>query len=118
VLPRIEDSTTLLWLLKHLVSIESGISLEDTFEHLVAAAATTDLPLEELAQSSGFPLGDAFGLLEAAQWLLYSIVAVAEVGGLKQSMEVSQRLMEGLEMRLVRSEKRSNGGVEKDGNIK
>ncbi|MHA2003910.1 MAG: DEAD/DEAH box helicase [Candidatus Thorarchaeota archaeon] len=81
VLPRIEDSTTLLWLLKHLVSIESGISLEDTFEHLVAAAATTDLPLEELAQSSGFPLGDAFGLLEAAQWLLYSIVAVAEVGG-------------------------------------
>jgi replicative superfamily II helicase len=112
VLPRIEESTTLLWLLKHLVSIESGTSLEDTFEHLVAAAATTDIPLDELARSSGFHLGDAIGLLEAAQWLLYSIVAVAEVGGLKESMVVSQRLMEGLERRLANSKKQSIGGIE------
>jgi hypothetical protein len=112
VLPKIEESTTLLWLLKHLVSIESGSPLEDSFEHLVAAAATTDIPLEELARSSGFHLGDAIGLLEAAQWLLYAIMAVAEVGGLKKPMAVSQRLMEGLERRLARSKKQSTGGIE------
>ncbi|MFX0054585.1 MAG: DEAD/DEAH box helicase [Promethearchaeota archaeon] len=111
VLPRVEESTALLWLLKHLVSIESGTSLEESFEHLVAAAATTDIPLEELARSSGFHLGDAYGLLEAAHWLLYAIAAVAEVGGLKQPMAVSQRLMEGLETRLAGSRKQDFGGV-------
>ncbi|MFW9888369.1 MAG: hypothetical protein ACFFER_09315, partial [Candidatus Thorarchaeota archaeon] len=112
LLPRIEESTTLLWLLKHLVSIESGTSLEDSFEHLIAAAATTDIPLEELARSSGFHLGDAYGLLEAAHWLLYAVIAVAEEGGLKQPIAVSQRLMEGLETRLAKSKKQSLGGVE------
>ena len=111
VLPRIEESTTLLWLLKHLVSIESGTSLDDSFEHLIAAAATTDIPFEELARSSGFHLGDAYGLLEAAHWLLYAIVAVAEVGGLKQPMAVSQTLMDGLEKRLASGAKRKSGGV-------
>jgi superfamily II DNA/RNA helicase len=111
VLPRIQESTSLLWLLKHLVSIESGTSLEDSFEHLVAAAATTDIPLEELARDSGFHLGDAYGFLEAAHWLLYAIVAVAEVGGLKQPMAVSQRLMEGLETRLATGAKQKSGGA-------
>jgi superfamily II DNA/RNA helicase len=112
VLPMIEESTSLLWLLKHLVSIESGVSLEDSFEHLVAAAATTSIPLEELAHSSGFHLGDANGLLEAARWLLYAIVAVSEVGGLKQPMAVSQRLMDGLETRFASGMTHYNGGVE------
>jgi replicative superfamily II helicase len=111
VLPRIEESTTLLWLLKHLVSIESGASLEESFEHLVAAAATTDIPLEELARSSGFHLGDAYGLLEAAHWLLYAIAAVAEIGSLKQPMAVSQRLMEGLEARFTGGKMQKFGGV-------
>jgi hypothetical protein len=112
ILPRVEESTTLLWLLKHLVSIESGTSLDDSFEHLVAAASTTDIPLEELARSSGFHLGDAYGLLEASQWLLHSIIAVAEVGGLRPPMEVSQRLMRGLETRLARNKKQKIGGME------
>ncbi|MHA2310230.1 MAG: DEAD/DEAH box helicase [Candidatus Thorarchaeota archaeon] len=118
VLPMIEESTALLWLLKHLVSIEAGMSLEDSFEHLVAAAATTDIPLEELARSTGFHLGDAYGLLESAQWLLYSIEAVAEVGGLKKPMEVSQKLMEGLERRLARSMNRTMTELYRDVNIK
>ena len=112
VLPMTESSEALLWLLKHLVSMESGTALDDSYEHMVAAAATTSMPLEELAKSSDFHVGDALGLLEASHWLLYSIVAVAEVGGLERPMNIAQKLMEGLEGRLVRGGYRNEEGVD------
>jgi hypothetical protein len=109
LLPLTGDSVGLLWLLKHLVSLETNTALGENFEHLIAAAATTDVPLKELARSTGHNVGDVVGLIETSRWLLYSIAAVSEVGGLQSVLTIARNLLDRLEKRLVVSHDRSDG---------
>jgi superfamily II DNA/RNA helicase len=107
LLPMVENSTSLLWLLKHLVSLETGGTLDDSFEHLVAAVASTDIDLGELANNYGFHEGDVNGLLETSRWLLFAIGVISDVGGLTIALELSQGLLSTLELKLsIRERKR------------
>ncbi|MHA1935937.1 MAG: DEAD/DEAH box helicase [Candidatus Thorarchaeota archaeon] len=107
LLPMVEDSTYLLWLLKHLVSLETGVTLDDSFEHLVAALVSTDIDLGELANNYGFHEGDVIGLLETSRWLLFAIGVISDVGGLTIALELSQGLLSTLELKLsIRERKR------------
>ncbi|MFW9796785.1 MAG: DEAD/DEAH box helicase [Candidatus Thorarchaeota archaeon] len=103
LLPTIEDNTQLLWLLRHLVSIESGSNLDDSFDHMMAALASTEISVRQLAIKLGISMGDMFGLLESSRWLLHSIAIIAELGGLSKVLGISRGLLEALESRFSES---------------
>jgi superfamily II DNA/RNA helicase len=109
LLPMAEDSTNLLWLLKHLVSLETGGALDDSFEHLIAAVVSTDIDLSEIANNYGFHEGDVIGLLETSRWLLFAIGVISEVGGLAIALELAQGLLSTLELKLSIRERKSMG---------
>lgn len=99
LLPTIEDNRQLLWLLRHLVSLESGSGLDDSFDNMLAALASTDIPMKQVADQNGISIGDMFGLLESSRWLLQSIAVIAELGGLSKILGMSRGLLEVLEGR-------------------
>ncbi|MHA2352681.1 MAG: DEAD/DEAH box helicase [Candidatus Thorarchaeota archaeon] len=99
ILPTIEDTTQLLWLLRHLVSLESGSNLDDSFEHMMAALASTDISVRQLADKLGISMGDMHGLLESSRWILHSVSIIAELGGLSKILGMSRSLLEALESR-------------------
>ena len=103
LLPTIEDTTKLLWVLRHLVSLESGGNLDDSFEHMMAALASTDISVPQLADSLGISMGDMYGLLESSRWLLHSIAIISELGGLSEVLAMSRNLLEALESRFEES---------------
>lgn len=104
LLPITEDAVSLLSLLRHLVSLELVSDLDQSFENLIGTAATGSMSVRELAEFTGIPYGDAYGLLERARWLLYSIMVLAEHGGLSRLMELSSGLLRGIDERLGRNE--------------
>ena len=99
LLPTTEDNTHLLWLLRHLVSLESGNNLDDSFDYMMAALASTDISLRQLADQIGISMGDMYGLLESSRWLLHSISIISEIGGLSKVLGMSRGLLEALESR-------------------
>ncbi|NHJ15146.1 MAG: DEAD/DEAH box helicase [Candidatus Thorarchaeota archaeon] len=99
ILPSTQDSSGLLWLLRHLVSLETGSVLDDKFDHMIAAIATTDIPLNRLAREADLHDGDLYGLLETTRWLLYSLVAISELGGLENSMSLAANLLGSIDAR-------------------
>jgi len=99
LLPTIEDNTQLLWVLRHLVSLESGSNLDDSFDHMMAALASTDLSFRQLADMIGISMGDMHGLLESSRWLLHSVSIVSEIGGLSKVLGMSRGLLEALDSR-------------------
>ncbi|MFW9794837.1 MAG: hypothetical protein ACFFEE_11070, partial [Candidatus Thorarchaeota archaeon] len=99
LLPTTEDNRQLLWLLRHLVSMESGSSLEDSFDNMIASIASTDIPLKQIAVQNEISIGDMFGLLESSRWLLHSIAVVSDLGGLSNVSGMSRSLLETLEGR-------------------
>lgn len=99
-MPMTEDSVDLMDLLRHLASIESDLRLDETFEQFIGAVATTSAPIWEVAESSGIPLGDAFGLLDRTRWLLYAVNVLAEYGGLDRLRELSDSLLRAIDSRL------------------
>jgi hypothetical protein len=103
LLPSTQDSSGLLWLLRHLVSLESSTSLDEKFDHLIAALATTDIPIKHLAREAGLHEGDVFSLIETSRWLLYSVVAISEIGGLEISMNLAANLLGSIDTRLKKS---------------
>jgi replicative superfamily II helicase len=103
ILPTTEDNTQLLWLLRHLVSLESGSTLDDSFEHMMAALASTDISVRQLADKIGISMGDMHGLLESSRWILHSVSIIAELGGLSKILGMSRSLLEALESRFSES---------------
>ena len=99
LLPMTEDNTQLLWLLRHLVSLESGSSLDDSFDHMMAALAATDISVRQIANQIGISMGDVYGLLETSRWLLHSISIISEIGGLSKVLGMSRSLLEALDSR-------------------
>jgi hypothetical protein len=87
-------------LLRHLVSIESNLSLDESFVQFVGTMATTSTPIRDVAEDCGIPLGDAFGLLDRSRWLLYAINVLAEHGGLQSLQETSGSLLRAIDIRL------------------
>ncbi|MFX1605744.1 MAG: DEAD/DEAH box helicase [Promethearchaeota archaeon] len=99
MIPTIEDNTQLLWLLRHLVILEGGSNLDDSFDHMIAALASTDISIRQLADQIGISMGDMYGLLESSRWLLHSVSIIAELGGLSKIVGMSRSLLEALENR-------------------
>jgi superfamily II DNA/RNA helicase len=99
ILPIIEENTQLLWLLRHLVSLETGSNLDDSFDHMMAALASTDISVRQLADKIGISMGDMYGLLESSRWLLHSVSIISELGGLSKILGMSRSLLEALESR-------------------
>jgi len=102
LLPTADNGSSLLWLLRHLVSLETGTALAERFEQLIAALATTDASISELSRTAELHEGDVYGLIETGRWLLHSIGTVAALGGLSEVCEVTSRLSESLESRMKR----------------
>ncbi|MFX1369689.1 MAG: DEAD/DEAH box helicase [Promethearchaeota archaeon] len=103
LLPTTQDSSGLLWLLRHLVSIEASTSLDEKFDHMIAALATTDIPMKHLAIEAGIHEGDVYSLIETSRWLLYSIIAISEIGGLELPMNLAASLLGNIDTRLKKS---------------
>lgn len=101
LLPSAQDSIGLLWLLRHLVSLETGSVLDDRFDHMIAAIATTDIPINRLARESGLNDGDLYSILETARWLLYSLIAISDLGGMQNSMKLAADLLGSIDARLI-----------------
>ncbi|MGY5871486.1 MAG: DEAD/DEAH box helicase [Candidatus Thorarchaeota archaeon] len=100
LLPMTNSSSGLLWLLRHVVSIETGMSLEESFDNLLGSLVTTDIPIRDLASQFGHSVGDVYGLLDTARWLLYAISVLSDLGGLARTLELSQGLADALDNRL------------------
>jgi superfamily II DNA/RNA helicase len=103
ILPTTEDNTQLLWLLRHLLSLESGNSLDESYDHMMAALASTDISVRQLADKIGISMGDMHGLLESSRWILHSVSIIAELGGLSKIIGMSRSLLEALESRFSES---------------
>jgi hypothetical protein len=101
LIPTTEDSRKLLWLLRHLVSLESGVGLDDSFDNMLAALVSTDIPMKQIADQNDISLGDMYGLIETSRWLLHSIAVVAELGGLSKVLGMSRSLLEAVEGRFT-----------------
>ena len=102
MLPMTKNSTELLWLLRHIVSIETGMSIDESFDNMLGSLVTTDIPLGDLAIQFGMSLGDVYGLLDTARWLLRSISVLSDLGGLARAVELSEGLANALDNRLNR----------------
>ncbi|MGQ4872144.1 MAG: DEAD/DEAH box helicase [Candidatus Thorarchaeota archaeon] len=99
-LPTISDNPGLLWLLRHLISMESGTELSDSFDSFIAGLVSTELPFETLASAAELNVGDALALVETAEWMLAAMAAVAEVGGLPRVVELAGGLLRAIELRI------------------
>jgi len=100
LLPTTKNTTELLWLLRHVVSIETGMSLDDSFDNLTSFIVTTQIPIRDLAEQFGMNVGDVFGLIGTSRWLLHAISVLSDLGGLARTLEISQGLADALDNRL------------------
>jgi len=100
ILPMTNSSTELLWLLRHVVSIETGMSLDESFDNLLGSIVTTEIPIQDLSSQFGLSIGDVYGILDTSRWLLYAITVLSDLGGLARTVELSQGLADALENRL------------------
>ena len=99
LLPMTNNSTELLWLLRHVVAIESGITIDESFDNLIGSLITTNISVGDLANQFGLSIGDIYGLVDTSRWLLRSISVLSELGGLVRPFEISQRLADVLDKR-------------------
>ncbi|MCF2136497.1 MAG: DEAD/DEAH box helicase [Candidatus Thorarchaeota archaeon] len=97
LLPSVHDSADLLWLLRHLISLEMGSEVNESFDELLAGLVSTDQPLSVLAANAGLSEGDAYGLVDTARWLTTAISVVADHGGLVETATLAQSLLLALE---------------------
>lgn len=99
LLPTTNNSTELLWLLRHVVAIESGTTIDESFDNLIGSLVTTDISVGDLASQFGLSIGDVYGLLDTSRWLLRSISVLSDLGGLARAFELSQGLADVLDKR-------------------
>jgi len=108
LIPTIESNTGLLSVLRHLMTLETGQEQDESFENLIAAMASTKTSVGEMAHMTGLALGDVHALLDKARWLLYSMTAVADKGGMSRVAEMSDRLLSIIDSRLHQMEENSD----------
>ena len=99
LLPQVDNTPALFWLLRHVLSLETGTSLNESFDNLFNGIITTDDAIRDLSQLFGFSIGDVYGLLDTSRWLLHAISAIAELGSLTRPCEIARGLIDGLEKR-------------------
>jgi len=99
LLPMTNSTTEILWLLRHVVAIESGTAVDESFDNLISFLITTNISVGELADQFGLSIGDVYGLVDTSRWLLRSISVLSELGGLARPFELSQRLADVLDKR-------------------
>ena len=99
LLPQIDNSSNLFWLIRHVLFLETGISLDEQFDNLFNRVITSDAAIRDLSQLFGFSIGDIYGLLDTSRWLLNAISIIAELGSLVRPLELARDLVEGLERR-------------------
>ena len=100
LLPMTKNTTELLWLLRHVVSLETGMSLDDSFDNLTSFLVTTQIPIRDLAEQFSMNIGDVYGLIDTSRWLLHAISVLSDLGGLARTLELSQGLADALDNRL------------------
>ncbi len=93
LLPSVQDSTDLLWLVRHLISMELGSEVDDSFDDLVAGLASTSLDISSLAERAGMSEGDALSLIDSARWLVSAIAVIGEHVGLVNIATLAQSLL-------------------------
>jgi superfamily II DNA/RNA helicase len=101
-MPFTNDAVGLMSLLRHLVSMEGELTLDESYDQFVGMVATTSTSIQETAEACGIALGDAHGLLDRSRWLLYAINVLSEHGGLEDLKEVSGNLLRAIDSRLDR----------------
>ncbi len=116
LLPLVDNGQDVVSLLRHLVSLEMGARLPDSFESFIAGLASTGIPLSKLAADAEIDEGDALGLVDASRWLLSAMAAVADHGGLDTAREIIQSLLVALDGRSEAFGKTVDGECETDGN--
>lgn len=99
LLPMTESNTSVLWLLRHIISIETGAALDESFDNLLSRIVTSDAEIRDLAQMFGFNIGDVYGLIDTSRWLLHSILVIAELGSLTRPLQLTRGLAMALEKR-------------------
>jgi hypothetical protein len=104
ILPLVQDTPQLLSLLRHLVSVEGGQSLDESFDHLIGIVASTRLSLDEIAEQVELPIGDLMSLLDRSRWLLYAIAAVGREGNMSYIAEQAHKLGEEIDVRILGDE--------------
>ncbi|UCE10428.1 MAG: DEAD/DEAH box helicase [Candidatus Thorarchaeota archaeon] len=107
--PFTEDNSGLLWLTRHLMSIELRRNLDSSFENLIGSLVTTESSIGSIARSLEMPLGDVYSLLDNALWILFSIYVVAEHSGLEDLVERTHSLLSRIQMRLNNEEEEVAG---------
>jgi len=90
------------------MTLETGQEREESFEDLVAAMASTKMSIEEMAHMTGLAVGDVYALLDKSRWLLYSMTAVADKGGMSRVAEMADGLLSIIDSRLHQIEEDSN----------
>ncbi|MHA2134967.1 MAG: DEAD/DEAH box helicase [Candidatus Thorarchaeota archaeon] len=81
--PRVDDNKRLLWLLRHLISIETGRQVDESFDNIIGTLVTTSEPIRVIARMFEMSTGDLYGLLDTSRWILHCIAAIARVGRLE-----------------------------------
>ncbi|MFW9920608.1 MAG: DEAD/DEAH box helicase [Candidatus Thorarchaeota archaeon] len=99
MVPFVKDTVQLVSMLKHLVSLESNQTIDDTFEMMIGLAASTRMHMVDMAEELNLSIGDLSSLLERSRWLLYSIAAIAREGNLSFVSEHAQQLWEDIDSR-------------------
>ncbi|RLI57885.1 MAG: hypothetical protein DRO87_06515 [Candidatus Thorarchaeota archaeon] len=99
-LPFTDDSVDLMSLLRHAVSIEGSITLDESFVQFVGEVATTSRSIREIADDVGIAIGDALGLLDRTRWMLSAISVLADHGGLEHLKSMCKDLLQTIGSRL------------------
>ena len=100
IIPVLDDTTHLLKMIRHLITIESGQIPPDNYEHMLGMVITTKIPFNEISKEMNLHLGDVYGLLERTKWLAYSISNVAKVGHMIELHAMVENLIQQIEARL------------------
>jgi replicative superfamily II helicase len=100
LIPVLNDTTHLLKMIGHLITIESGKIPPENYEHLLGMVMTTNIPFDELSKQLNLHLGDIHGLLERTLWLAYSISNVAKVGHMIELHDMVETLIHQIETRV------------------
>ncbi len=109
LMPFTDDTTALMSLLRHIVSLEGRQDLDESFEQMIGMVVTTSTPVREIAESVGIPVGDAYSLLDRTRWMLFSIQVLAEHGGLDRLTKLSETLLSGINDRLENRGRNDDG---------
>ncbi len=105
LLPLVRDKREdIVALLSHLLLVESANDYSDILDTVLSHISTTMMSVGEIAHAISRPVGDVYALLDMARWLLYSVAAVADQGGLSVVCKTATDLYHLIHNRLEKEE--------------